>query len=112
MPVAICNLSPNLTLGDNAPSEIIKQWGRYSGIDASEMTVTLLRAKQQAGKQYGAICTLQLPNIWSVSSVSKLQLGLAKAISEHYRLGASDVLVMTSYLDSGFVVEGGEEIHW
>ncbi|MCV5274217.1 hypothetical protein OFC49_26055, partial [Escherichia coli] len=66
----------------------------------------------QFGKEYLAVCSLNLPTIWPSKSISLLQLGLSSAISEYYGLDASKVRVMTSLIESGYVVEGGSEIKW
>lgn len=112
MPIAHCILSDRIAAKSSDSAGLIEKWGKYSKQDSTEMTVTIVLSEQQIGHTYGAICTLHLPNLWSPKSISLLQLGLAKAIAEHYGLKASDVLVMTSVIDSGHVVEGGKEIRW
>ncbi|HCH6008525.1 TPA: hypothetical protein NK076_004460 [Vibrio parahaemolyticus] len=112
MPIANCILSPQVVVNSNDCTGLIEKWGKHSGIDTSEMTVTVMRSDEQMGKEYSAICTLILPNLWSPKSVSSLQVGLAKAISEHFGLKDTEVLIMTSLIASGFVVEGGKEVSW
>ncbi len=112
MPIAHCILSHRIDKHGQNSAELIERWGKCSGLDSSEMTVTIVQAEEQMGKQYGVICTLHLPNLWSPKQVSSLQVGLAKAISEQFGLEMTDVLVMTSLIESGFVVEGGKEVSW
>lgn len=112
MPIANCILSSSVAQSCDHPSDLIAKWGHHSGVDTSEMTVTVVRAEQQMGKEYKAICTLHLPSVWSPKSVDLLQVGLAKAISEQFELKVADVIVMTSIIQSGHVVEGGEVVSW
>ncbi|EEX31348.1 hypothetical protein VIC_004296 [Vibrio coralliilyticus ATCC BAA-450] len=39
-------------------------------------------------------------------------MGLAKALSESFSVESQNVLVMTTILSSGFVVENGREVTW
>lgn len=112
MPIANCILSPQINENSGDSVGLIELWGKHSGVDTSEMTVTVVRAEEQVGKKYGAICTLSLPSLWSPESISSLQVGLSMAICEHFGLKVADVLVMTSLIDSGFVVEGCKEVGW
>ena len=112
MPIANCILSSQVIANSIDSTGLIEKWGKHSGINTSEMTVTIMRSDEQMGKEYGAICTLNLPNLWSSKSVSSLQVGLAKAISEHFSLKDAEVLIMTSLIESGLVVEGGKEVSW
>ncbi|MBM7035017.1 hypothetical protein [Vibrio ulleungensis] len=112
MPIAHCVLSPYVANPSNDSTLLIEKWGRHSGLDSSEMTITIVQAIDQAGKSYDATCTLTLPNLWSPKSVSLLQLGLASALSEHFGIEPDKVIVMTSLIESGRVVDGGNEINW
>ncbi|MBR9786968.1 MAG: hypothetical protein GYB40_03425 [Vibrionaceae bacterium] len=112
MPIASCILSPNVSEKPITSESFIELWGKHSGLDTSELTVTVVRGEEQFGKEYLAVCSLNLPSIWSTKSVSLLQLGLSSAISEYYGLETSQVIVMTSLIESGYVVEGGNEIKW
>ncbi|HCG8634573.1 TPA: hypothetical protein NJ564_004558 [Vibrio parahaemolyticus] len=112
MPIANCILSPNAPDKSISSVNMIELWGKHCGLDTSEMTVTVVRGEAQFGKEYLAVCSLNLPTIWSSKSISLLQLGLSSAISEYFGLDASKVIVMTSLIESGYVVEGGSEIKW
>lgn len=114
MPIANCFISPcHYVQGDNA-NDLIRLWVEHAGIQQaeSEMTVNVLLINSQAGKKYSAMATLLLPPIWSNDDISSLQLGLAKAISQHYSLRLDQVFITTSIVNSGFVVENGREVTW
>jgi hypothetical protein len=53
-----------------------------------------------------------LPSHWSKENISKLQLGLAKALSKCLRVSIKQVHIVTNIIDSGLVVENGEETTW
>tara|TARA_Y100001960_G_scaffold314713_1_gene379313 strand:+ start:895 stop:1197 length:303 start_codon:yes stop_codon:yes gene_type:complete len=97
---------------ENTSNELIDRWGVHSGFNPSEMTFTVLKAEEQMGKSYDAICTLYLPSLWSRESISLLQTGLAKAIAEVYQLESTKVIVITSIVEPNRVVENGEEVSW
>lgn len=113
MPIANCILSPTVRQ-KNATSHagLIDLWAQYSGQTSAEMTITVLSGEQQFGKNYAAICSLHLPALWSSEAVTSLQLGLSRAISDYYQLEPSEVIVMTSIIESGNVVEGDNVIKW
>ena len=64
------------------------------------------------GKEYAVIATLLLPSIWLRNEISALQKGLARALSVYYSLPNEQVFITTSIVDSGFVVENGNEVTW
>jgi hypothetical protein len=53
-----------------------------------------------------------MPSMWSSESISLLQIGLAKALAKHFELALSDVHVISNVVNSGSVVESGQEIQW
>lgn len=112
MPIANCIFEPDVDFIESDAAKVVVSWAKRSDTDSSEMTMMFTRSDKLIGKQYAATCYLSLPSIWSQASVSKLQLGLAKAICESFSLDISKVIVITTIIDSGFVVENGREVHW
>ena len=112
MPIANCIISLDQPKQLDISDEIIELWGKYSGKDTSEMTVMISHSDEQLGKAYSAICCLYLPNVWSRESVSALQVGLANALADCLAVELSDIMIMTSMIESGFVVEKGREVKW
>ncbi|MGR5175316.1 hypothetical protein ACPV4B_01045 [Vibrio parahaemolyticus] len=112
MPVAVCFITSELKLRESQTPDMVEVWSRHSGIGASEMTVTLIPSEQHFGKSYAVIGHLYLPSVWAEEQVTSLQLGLASALVDCFAIDESQVLIMTSMIESGLVVEGGREIHW
>lgn len=113
MPIANCILSPTVRQKNaTGRAGLIDLWAQHSGQTSAEMTITVLSGEQQFGKSYAATCSLHLPTLLSSEAVTSLQLGLSRAISDYYDLEPSEVIVMTSIIESGNVVEGGNEIKW
>jgi len=91
---------------------VIDCWASESGQSPEHMTVNVITSTQQFGKKYGAMATLFLPSLWSESAISSLQIGLARALAKTYGLSLNDVNVITSVVESGFVVDAGKEEKW
>ena len=111
IPIAHCTISSDL-VSKAETDEVIERWGSLSEQPTTDMTINFILAEQQEGRPYQIIANLFLPSVWSEKSVSALQLGLAKALSESFSVEPKNVLVMTTILSSGFVVENGREVTW
>jgi hypothetical protein len=114
MPIANCIINPELSahtdLSDQ--TDIISIWSKQSGVAIEHMTINFVSSIAQLGKQYQVMATLQLPSIWSQEKISILQLGLATTLSKCFSIPSEQVHVVTSVIDSGLVVENGEQITW
>jgi hypothetical protein len=55
---------------------------------------------------------LYLPSLWSSEQVRVLQTELARALGRGFGLAPAEVQVITSIVESGQVVEGGETQDW
>ena len=114
MPIANCiivsEVEENIIL--NNQTDIISDWSQQSGVAREHMTINFIRSLAQFGKQYQVMATLQLPSVWSQEKVSILQLGLATALSKYFQISSEQVHVVTTIIESGLVVENGEEISW
>ncbi len=109
MPIANCIISQACSIKE---PNIVAEWAKLSGLSDSHMTVNLITRSAQFGHQYEVMVNLLLPSLWSKENVSKLQLGLAKALSRCLRVSIKQVHIVTSIIDSGLVVENGEELTW
>jgi len=114
MPIANCVISPDYRNKPDRSKNLVLLWVQHSRISnaASEMTVNIICSSEQLGKKYMITANLMLPSVWSKVDVSSLQLGLAKALSEYYSLSLDQILVATSIINAGNVVEKGKEITW
>jgi hypothetical protein len=50
--------------------------------------------------------------LWSSEQVRQLQVGLARALGRSFAVAPAEVQVITSIVESGQVVEGGETQDW
>lgn len=112
MPIANCIFAPDIDCIESDVVKVIDSWAKHANVDSSEMTMICTQSDKLIGKQYAVICYLSLPSIWAQSSVNKLQTGLAKAIGESFSLDIAEVIVLTTVIESGFVVENGCEVNW
>ncbi|MEC7521638.1 MAG: hypothetical protein VYE22_17285 [Myxococcota bacterium] len=106
MPIARCLVTH---LPD---ADLVTAWSRHAGVGPEHMTLQLVRVDAQQGRPYDAIAWLSLPTVWSDEAVDRLQLGLARALAEGLDAAPDRVMVMTSMIASGRVVEGGEIVHF
>lgn len=109
MPIANCIVAPGLQKGTG---DLIDAWSRESGESPEHMTINIIPAIEQVGCPYAVMATLMLPSAWPSPKVSALQLGLAKALASSYQVKESQIHVITTIVDSGMVVERGQEIVW
>ncbi|MFV1873604.1 MAG: hypothetical protein ACMZ64_09810 [Oleiphilus sp.] len=109
MPIANCLMTKALS---KSSASLIDRWAEAAGISSEHMTINLITCQEQLGVSYQVMATLLLPSMWSNSSISAIQLGLAKALAEHFDLSLNEVHVITHIIESGRVVESGHELTW
>lgn len=106
MPVAQCFLArlPEV--------DLVERWSSHAGVGPEHMTLQLVEVDAQQGRPYEAVAWLHLPALWSEERVERLQLGLARALAEALDVPADQVMVLTSIVPSGRVVEGGRIVRF
>ncbi len=109
MPIANCIFVT--TTDDPDARAIVRAWSSYSGIDADDMTINVMHARQ-GGRRYAVMAWLYLPSLWTNDDVVALSEGLAAALAEVVHVPSSSVQVLTSIMTSGLVVEAGETLRW
>ncbi len=109
MPIANCVITQDCTASSK---NLIEIWANESGIPSEHMTINTVTSSEQLGNKYKIMATLMLPSLWSVSDISSLQMGLAKALSQYYEQAMNEVHVVTTIVTSGLVVESGQEVNW
>jgi len=109
MPIANCIVTKDCQPDS---SNLIELWASESGQSSEHMTVNIISSTQQFGNRYAIMATLWLPSIWSIADISYLQSGLAKALAMYFNLAPSEIHVITQIVNSGMVVEKGQEIQW
>jgi hypothetical protein len=87
-------------------------WSDESGIGSEHMTINVIAGIRQYGAPYQVIAFLYLPSLWSPEQVRKLQTGLARALGRGFAIAPAEIQVITSIVESGQVVEGGETQDW
>ena len=112
VPIANCMVVKDCKRSAGATTELIELWSVASGKAADEMTVNLVGISQQFGKQYKIMANLLLPSVWSAADISLLQLGLAKALASYFSIAIDEIIVVTHIIESGRVVESGQEVTW
>jgi len=109
MPIANCIVTSDCVEGT---SDLIDLWASESAQSSEHMTINLTISNRQLGNKYSVMASLFLPSMWSRKNISLLQIGLAKALAKHFDLALSQVHVITHVVDSGSVVESGQELKW
>jgi hypothetical protein len=87
-------------------------WSDEAGIGSEQMTINVIAGTRQTGAPYRVVAFLYLPSLWSSEQVRQLQTGLARALGRGFALAPADIQVITSIVESGQVVEGGETQDW
>ncbi|USD42957.1 hypothetical protein J4N42_20330 [Vibrio sp. SCSIO 43135] len=112
MPIAHCTVSPSVELFDCNLSGFTRRWAELAGTNADEMTINFVQAEAQSGKPYAVVAQLILPSLWSTSSVKAIQLALSNTLSETLGVSVDHIIVVTSVIESGLVVESGKVVEW
>jgi hypothetical protein len=87
-------------------------WSEESGIGSEQMTINVIASIRQYGAPYRVMAFLYLPSLWKSEQVRKLQTGLARALGRGFAVAPAEIQVITSMVESGQVVEGGETQDW
>ena len=109
MPIAYCIVHSDCSLCQDDPVSI---WAEESKHSPEQMTINIIRSDTQFGQPYAAMVTLLLPTIWSPEDVTRLQLGLSRALSVYLNIPESQFHIVTQRIESGNVVEKGGEVKW
>ena len=112
MPVAHCVITPDCAERLDGARDLAAMWGAEAGKPDDELTVNLVVGVLQSGRDYPIVASLYLPSLWADDDVSALQTGLARALSRAFDVTADSVLVMTTILEPGHVVDAGREVRW
>ena len=113
MPIANCHLTADAykSYRDDA-IDLIELWSAHSAESAKQMTINFIRIDEQLGQRCAVMAWLYLPTLWSITSINKLQTGLASALSEGLQLNPDEVQVITMPISSGHIVERGALVQW
>lgn len=109
MPIANCIVRSDCY---NNSCDLVKLWADESGQSSEQMTVNMIISDHQCGQRFSVMATLWLPSIWSNAGVCSLQTGLARALARYFDIAVDEVQVITQMVNSGMVVEKGQEIRW
>ena len=112
MPIANCVVAKSYLDKIDSSRDLIKKWADESKMSSEHMTINLIANYAQFGNSYAVMARLFLPTLWSAKAVSSLQTGLARALSFYFQVGIDDVHVISCRIDSGLVVENGQEQAW
>ena len=111
MPIANCFVSDDLPL-EPGIDDLTAFWSEESGVASEHMTINLIAGTRQTGAPYRVTAFLYLPSLWSSEQVRRLQVGLARALGRSFAVPPAEVQVITTIVESGRVVEGGETQDW
>ncbi|MEQ8439445.1 MAG: hypothetical protein RIB65_18285 [Ilumatobacter fluminis] len=109
MPIANCFVRSDI--GPIDADRVVETWSAVSGVADEEMTVNVVHG-EQGGKRYAATASLTLPTLWSGDDVERLATGLSHALADATGAAADSILVITTLIPSGSVVEAGHPVHW
>ena len=109
MPIANCFVAQGYQIDSR---NIVEIWAIESSKPAKHMTVNIISSSQQLGNQYAVMSNLLLPSMWSASDISSLQIGLARALAKSFAVNLDQIHVVTTIVNSGMVVENGQEVVW
>jgi hypothetical protein len=111
VPIANCFVHDELP-DDVESDRLTALWSEESGVGSEQMTINVIASVRQYGARYRVMAFLYLPSLWSSEQVRRLQVGLARALGRGFSVAPAEIQVITSIVESGQVVEGGETQNW
>ncbi|MDH5476299.1 MAG: hypothetical protein OEX22_11455 [Cyclobacteriaceae bacterium] len=111
MPVANCYIK-NGKVTQNEVHELASKWAKAIHVDAKDICITFIPDCIQGGQQYKILVNLYLPSLWSEKNIKNMQLSLFTILKNHFQYEKHEIFVITSIVQSGHVLEGGELIEW
>jgi hypothetical protein len=111
VPIANCLVHGELPVEFESDA-LTALWSEESGVGSEQMTINVIAGVRQYGAPYRVVAFLYLPSLWSSEQVRRLQTGLAGALGRGFAVGPAEIQVITSIVESGQVVEGGETQDW
>ena len=111
MPIANCFVPDEVPAGFESGA-LTALWSEESGMAGERMTINVIAGIRQYGAPCRVMAFLYLPSLWSSEQARQLQTGLARALGRGFDAALEDIQVITSIVEPGKVVEGGETQHW
>lgn len=111
MPIATCFLK-NKKADKNTLDVIANEWSTAINVDVKDISITFVQDYYQAGQNYSALVYLYLPSLWSEKSINNIQTELINLLVKHLNISHDRILIITSIVQSGHVVENGGIVTW
>ncbi len=112
MPIANCLVNRVIYENVECDRSIVDMWASRSGVQPDAMTVNFMELLEQHGCSYDVMANLYLPSLWSDVEIDRLQVSLADALAEYFKVDHGKVHVITHVVSSGRVVEDGQLVKW
>ncbi|OEY65927.1 hypothetical protein [Marinobacter sp. X15-166B] len=112
MPIAVCSVSRACFDRRARHHDPVQLWSQLSGQSANQMTINVACTEECYGRSYDVLSRLLLPDVWSAEDVATLQVSLATALATYFQVPIDGVVVVTSLVRTGHVVENGELQRW
>ncbi len=112
MPIATCVLESGLNATSPHDENVVELWSRYANVSSNEMSVSFINSSASFGKSYALQASLILPSLWSKAEMNQLQLGLSRGLADYFSIDPSSIIVTTTIVASGLVVENDKQVNW
>lgn len=111
MPIATCFLK-NKKADDNTLGVIANEWSTVINVDVKDISITFVQDYYQAEQNYSALVYLYLPSLWSEKSIKNIQTEPLNLLIQHLNISHDRILIITSIIQSGHVIENGDVVIW
>jgi hypothetical protein len=107
----------NCFVHDELPAELESDaltalWSEESGMGSEQMTINIIAGMRQYGAPYRGDGVSVSPLALEFRAAAGTQTELVRALGRGFGLAPAEVQVITSIVESGQVVEGGETQDW
>lgn len=112
MPIAFVYVGRGFPISQEQVEKLAGAWSSLSKISLEDITVTVQEHIHQAGGGYKAMVRLILPSLWEENDVRRISMSLNEAVVKTLHLRDEDVVIMTSIVSSGEVLDRGVILEW
>jgi len=111
MPIVNCFIKEK-ALSPEKLKHIVNDWAELIGVNTEDICINVLTNFVQHGQQYEALAYLYLPSLWKEQAVEHIQKSLVEVLRRALNTTADQVMLLTSIIPSGHVVEKGKLVKW
>jgi len=111
MPIATC-YTHQIVISHKKWDNLVSKWATHIGIQATDISLTVISNTIQSGEIYHLKVHLFLPSLWPEKSVQRIQGSFIALAEEILGISSKDIFLITQIISSGHVLDRGNTANW